>query len=85
MYIYVEEDEDFDLGFHRFAFSPCRRCFPEQFYQFGQLSIRDDNDLEFEHCFYVGFDPEFVNVPGITLGEPEKVVIIDDGECIAVM
>ncbi len=81
-YSHAEEDEDFDLGFHTFVFGPCRRCPPPRVYQYGQLSIRDDNDLEFEQAFYVGFDSEFVSQPGIVLGDPEEVIIIDDGKYV---
>ncbi|XP_064390869.1 uncharacterized protein LOC135338715 isoform X3 [Halichondria panicea] len=75
----TEEGDDFDLGFHSFVFGPCRRrCIPPLLYKPGFISIRDDNDLEFDHEFYVGFDPEFVSLYGISLGEPEKIYIIDD-------
>lgn len=73
------EGEDFDLGFPVFVFGPCYRCLPRRLRKRGLLSVKDDNDLEFDHGFTVGFAPEFVSLPGITIGEPEEVLIIDDG------
>ena len=83
--ISVEEDIDFVAGHVNpiFTFGPCYPyCYPEDLERISQIHIEDDDDLEFDHGFSIGFDPDCVSPPGIILETPVDIYIVDDGVCI---
>ncbi len=70
----------------RYNFGPCDPCGRPRFpigetINFVQLSVKDDDDLEFDHGFIVELNVLF----GILPPTPLQINITDDGTCVSVI
>ncbi len=77
------DGEDYFIGTVSFAIGPCNPCAPSQLSASSKLTVRDDDDLEFDHGITVGL--EATNPLGILVPDPVTVTFTDDGTYVCIL